>query len=213
MTEPYQFTNGKFGGSAGSAIFDPTTGGLIGQTLLDFSPTGLVEHLSNWSDASVLFTFVIVPGENEDVLIGPGHSIGDEPKTIGDIVLPHDGNSSLNRRMFATITEKIKNAERGDVSFQRTGSKGKAEHIRLSFAPVFARTLKPVAPDDFERGFSVSNVHLYSIGVASVNETLREPVLAIQGSVNASVSLLKWLSFLVPILLCVLVVLLVSLVS
>ena len=215
VTEPYEFSvGGLFGGSAGSAIFDPATGKLIGQTLLDFSPTRLVEHLSNWSDASVLFTFVIVPGEDEEnTLIGPGHSIGDDPMAIDDVVLPHDDLSSANRREFAGITKRMKEAEQGDEYFHRTGPDGVRELIRLSFAPVFARTLKPVAPDDFDRGFSVSNVHLYSIGVASLDETLREPVLAIQERVNSSVTVMKWLSFLVVFILCFLVVVFVSLVS
>jgi hypothetical protein len=189
VSEPYVFaTVNDVGSSAASPLIDPRTGEYVGTSLIDLSTTEIFQNLEKVNSD---FYFVISPESSteSDTVVGPEHDIGDSPAAIADVVLRFDKPDSANRAVFANITRKMKAGLTGNGSFHRKTSDGFDESVQLSFAPVYARVLKPVRPDDFSRGAEVSRVLLYSVGIAQTNASLRMPFLGIEGDIDAS---LEW---------------------
>jgi hypothetical protein len=175
------------GTTAVSPLIDPRNGAFVGTSLIDFQTGEFFSNLDEHDDIYI----VISPeaSADADTVVGPGHPIGSDPAAICDVVLPHDPPGSENKAMFANITAKMKAGLSGTGVFTRKCEDGLTETIRMSFAPVHARVLKPVRPDDYSRGAEASTVLLYSIGVARTEEMLQLPFQAIENEIDAR---LEW---------------------
>jgi len=64
------------------------------------------------------FPIVITPEEDifgSNTVYGPGYSLSDGPKPIGDIILPEDSNATANRRGFEAIIASMEEGKEGYV--------------------------------------------------------------------------------------------------
>jgi hypothetical protein len=52
---------------------------------------------------------------------------------------------------------------------------GTEETLTFSFEPVTIRIIEPTKPDDFARGATFSRLLVYSVGIASFEESMRRP--------------------------------------
>jgi hypothetical protein len=126
---------------------------------------------------SAPLSIVITPEEDAtggDTLIGPNKTEGWKSSPIGNLVFLEE--DSLNRAIFERdVLAKMKNGDSGISYFTRLKSDGEMENLTLSFEPVDIRIVEPLAPDDFSRGASVSKLHVYSVGIAYLEEAMRKP--------------------------------------
>eukprot|EP00934_Nitzschia_sp_Nitz4_P003356 Nitzschia sp. Nitz4//scaffold43_size134323//100713//106351//NITZ4_003315-RA/size134323-augustus-gene-0.225-mRNA-1//1//CDS//3329551996//3346//frame0 len=183
LSSPYAYANSaRVGTTASSAIVDPVTNEYVGTAGVDFTPTNFLDKLES---VDCDFYFVVSPVEGNDATVGPDHSFFDTPLPIGDVVLPFDTEGSKNRLVFENITETMKEGHSGVSYFTRTMSNGQELKVALAFAPVYARVLKPVQPNDFSRGAEASSILAYSIGIAKYESTLSEPLTGIERDIDA----------------------------
>lgn len=189
VTAPYTFATVKdVGSSAVSPLVDKRNGAFVGTALIDFPTSAILPDSTNSTED---FRFVLSPAaaSDGDAVLGPFYPIGSPPRSIVDVVLPHDGEDSEHRKDFSVIVERMKSGDVGEEKFTRTLEDGQEQTLMLSFAPVYARVLDPVQPDDFSRGATVSRVLLYSIGKARADETLMAPFRAIKGDISENLKI------------------------
>jgi hypothetical protein len=185
ITEPYRYAigNADIGSSALAPLIDPRNKTLVGQTLIDFSPVGMIQALDR--TRSYFYTVISTrASDTSDTLAGPDHSVGDDPASITYVVLPNDLAESTNRKIFSRSVLEMKQGKRGDVAFHRKNTNDEDERIRLAYAPVHAMGLSPVRADDFTRGVLVKEVLLYSLGVARLEESLTSPFDSSEDDIN-----------------------------
>jgi hypothetical protein len=180
ITAPYVFAltalqaRAQVAATATSPVVNHRTGEYMGQVLLDYSPSSIRLSLER---LSAPLSIVITPEEDAtdgDTLIGPNKTAGWKSSPIGNLVFLEE--DSLNRAIFERdVLANMKNGNSNISYVTRLKSDGKTENLTLSFEPVNIRILEPLAPDDFSRGASVSKLHVYSVGIACLEVSMRKP--------------------------------------
>ena len=117
--------------------------------------------------------------------------MGDEPKSVSNVVLPSDSNCespSCRDRLsrFDDIVNAMKAGEISSSSFFRMKEDGVIENIHAAFAPVKLRTFRPIG-SDFESGLEVSEEVIYSLGLFQPEEGLLEPFEEIRGALSRQI--------------------------
>jgi len=207
ITAPYEFASvpGRFAASATSPIANPKSGEYIGQVLLDFFPSDLRSTLEG---LDVPEAFLITPEEDAtggDTVVAPDQTENLVSSSIVDLLFLYDRKDSDYRKRFETeVLAPMKRGEKGAKEFTRTKADGSAETLLLSYAPVYERVLLPLSPDDFSRGVEVSQVLLYSVGVAKNVDEMHVPFHEIEDDVNAELGNLRLVYVLVTIIMSLL---------
>jgi hypothetical protein len=172
ITAPYPFaTENEIATSATSPVVNPTTGEYAGQALLDFNPSAIRRMLERMDGLAFLITPDVTDGG--DTVVGPDKSAGWESAQIGELLFPR-GDAS-REHFEKVVLPKLKKGERGLEKITRATEDGNLETLSLAFEPVQARVLLPVSPDDFSRGVAASDVLVYSLGIASQDDSIRQP--------------------------------------
>ena len=188
LTPPYKFTisEGFVGVSVGASLIDPSTDEYVGQALIDFVLEDLMEALKLQTTAH--FYFLISPQvlDGGDTVVGPGHEIGATPAMIADVILPHDDAGTPNAQKFANVISKMKSGMEGDSLIERTLEDGSIERLRIAYAPVVGRAVRPVDPRDFTRGADKSELLFWSYGVARLEDAIQAPYREIEAGVDES---------------------------
>lgn len=186
ITAPYLFATGiEVATSATTAIFDPVTGEHVGQTLLDFTPERIFDHLVNTHAEISVVVSPTADATGGDTVIGPGYDAGADPAPVGDVVLPLDSKDLSNRLEFdEKIVTPMKAGGSGYEVFTRTEAEGGHRAYVMAFAPIKLRSLKISRPDDFSTGVANYTEFIFSIGVARREDILRRPFEKIQGDVK-----------------------------
>jgi hypothetical protein len=188
-TAPYKFAaSDNIGTTACSGIIDPVTNEYVGTVAVDLSPTEIFMNLEkvNFHEEDVDFHFVISPEDGEDTIVAPGHPLNSPPEAIADIILPYDAKGSKNRLIFANITAMMKEGKDGTRGFYRKSADGTNEEMFVSFAPVRARALKALRPDDYTSGVESSEVVMYSIAGVKSRASLERPFESIEQDIDSS---------------------------
>ena len=192
VTPPYRFAYDRveFGSSAIAPIFDTRTDKLLGLALTDLSPTRIIQALNRTDSHFLTLVSAVTDAGGDDTVVGPGFQVGDDPKPITDVVLPYDYGLSNTRDVFLGAVRKMKAGESGDIDFVRTNLDGSMEHVRMAYAPVYARGVSAVAADDLDRGVKAKDVLLYSVGIARLHETITRPFDEVEDDINDGLAVL-----------------------
>lgn len=164
ITNPYLTAGGYFAAAATAPVANPATNEYLGQMLLDFSPTKIMELLSDVGNG---MGFIMTPFDNTDSIV---LTLGDdewEPVSVKDYLFEFDkGDVSVYIQNFEkAILNKMTAGETGYETFTRSTSDGGEESLIISFAPVKAMSLLPLDPSDFSRGVNQTLELVYSIGM------------------------------------------------
>jgi hypothetical protein len=179
ITAPYVFAlsgseEAQVAASATSPVANPSTGEYIGQALMDYSPVGIRLSLERLTSPLSIVITPDVDATGGDTLIGPNKAVGWESSPIGDLVFLEE--DSLNRAVFERdVLTLMKNGESNMTHFTRMKNDGTEETLTFSFEPVTIRIIEPTKPDDFARGATFSRLLVYSVGIASFEESMRRP--------------------------------------
>lgn len=175
LTAPYVFAGtNEVANSVTLPLVDPESGSHVGQTLIDFLPSGL-DHATSADDRhSNGFVILITPESDAlggDTLAGPGYTTNSTALPIQNLVLPCDDVSSENRRHFEDeVLTVMKEGGSQDTKFRRRilledGSCDTTEEeLFISYQPVIIRELSPLEPNSFARGVQVSDTLMASLG-------------------------------------------------
>ena len=130
ITAPYAFAvSSRYGQSATSPLVDARTGEHVAQVLYDFDSGSVFEALTPQNTPLVENGFpilVAVQGNpEENTVIGPGFSLGDEASEISRVVLEVDHNCTEpicneNVDSFRAIVESMKEWGTNATSFSRS---------------------------------------------------------------------------------------------
>lgn len=138
--------------------------------------------------------FVITPdaGAEGDTVIGPGNFTEWEPAQISDLLFLHEDKTSARRQEFeSNVLKAMKAGDRGVGYFSRVLEDGEIESLKVAFEPVEARVLLPLDPSDFSRGVKVSNLLVYSVGVAYGDDSIQQPWESIEDDVYSELDRLR----------------------
>lgn len=179
-------------------LVDPESGDHIGQTLIDFFPSGLRYATTADERHSNGFVILVTPETDAlggDTLAGPGYSMGNTSPPIQELVLPCDVSSSENRRFFEEVVLiEMKNGNSSGTKFRRTAvlENGSCDMVEeemfISYQPVVIRESYPLRPDDFARGVNVSDKLTASLGFIVPTEELNSPFHVIEDQVDDDIN-------------------------
>jgi hypothetical protein len=187
VTAPYQFASNpelQQAASMTSPIANPSTGEYAGQVLLDYVTIELGNSLKMLSEP---LSFLITPDEDilgGDTVVGPNKSMEWASSPIGDLLFLHEPDSSNRYEFERQVLPLMKSGAKGQKEFFWTTADGSKELMCLYFAPVSARAILSMAPDDFAAGVKVSNSLVYSIGVGRPCDDIKQPFRTVEDDVN-----------------------------
>ena len=201
LTAPYVFAATKeVANSVTFPLVDPSSGIYVGQTVIDFLPSGIrYVATADARHASSGFVIIVTPESDAlggDTLAGPGYTIGSRTSPpIQDLVMPCDDPSSRNRRLFDTIVlARMKQGNSNESRFRRRAfirdsetfacEEGKEETLFVAYRPVVIRETNPLSPDEFARGVKASDITMASLGYVVSIEELTAPFAAIEDQVE-----------------------------
>ena len=202
LTAPYVFASTKkVANSVTFPLVDPSSGIHVGQTLIDFLPSG-IRYVATADDrhASSGFVIIVTPEGDAlggDTLAGPGYIYGSKTSPpIMDLVMPCDDPSSRNRRIFdSTVLAGMKEGDSNKTIFRRRirdvetfACEEKEEVLFIAYRPVVIRETYPLRPDEFARGVNASDITMASLGYVVPIEELRAPFAAIEDKVEDDIS-------------------------
>jgi len=164
ISPPYRSaTVDDIGSTAVSPLIDPKSGEFVGNTLIDFTTS----EISKIFDKSKIQNYaVILPNatDGQNVVFSSFFIDESTPKSIYDLLAPHDPLNSTNSKRLAEIIQDMENKGTGtSCHLNITDSNGVQQQFCYVYKPIFHRELRPVQPDDFGRGAVQSTEFLYSI--------------------------------------------------
>lgn len=199
ITAPYKFAvleeNAQ---SATSPLMDPSNGEHVAQVIYDFFSYTVFEALkgrrTHFGNGGFPILIALQGDKNENTIVGPGFSIGDEPTDISNVVLEHDhacdeDECLENIRAFRSVVEAMQSGviESEPTSFTRTTSEKKTETVYISHAPVTVKGIRPVNSSSFASGVEVEELLVYSLGLCETKDGLLEPFKAIERDMTTQV--------------------------
>jgi hypothetical protein len=175
LTAPYVFAGtNDVANSVTFPLVEPESGNHVGQTLIDFFPSGLGRAATADDRHSNGFVILVTPESDSlggDTLAGPGYTMGGTSPPIEDLVLPCDDSSSENRRHFESmVLVEMKNGSSFESTFRRRillddGScSADEEEMFISYQPVLIREAFPLEPNDFASGIFSREKLILSLG-------------------------------------------------
>jgi hypothetical protein len=194
ITAPYLFAleNSSFiAASATSPVVNPATDKYAGQMLIDFYPSAVRKMLDPLTD---YLSFVITPEADlsgGNTVVGPNRSIGWESAPIENYVFEHDSGSPRKAYFVSSILPFMMNGTSGKKQFSRLNEHGREEVWTLAFEPVYARALLPLDPSDFSRGINMSEILVYSVGIAAYSDSIEAPLQIIDDDVDDDLRVLS----------------------
>lgn len=186
MTSPYLFANSKVvAQSCTSPLVDPNTNEYVGQTLIDFVSTAIIDSLNakNTPLAEGGFAILITLKRGAslaDTVIGPNFSgIVNESKPIEKVIFPFSndcfGSNCGGLDEFTDILSHMRAGGSGRREFSMVSASGSVEKMHIAFHPVDVKRLRPVNSSDFSRGIENSKYVIYSLALTETESALLEP--------------------------------------
>jgi hypothetical protein len=181
ISAPYKlFVDDRFATAATAAISNPKSGEYVGQTMIDFVPSGLI-GLFDGLDNPVAF---VLGGERNEVVIGPGQKQW-EPHMISDLLFTNEPKDSEYQSDFeGGLFQQMALGRSGTGDFYRTTKTGEKETLTLAYETVNTYVLQPLDPSDFSRGCDIQDIKAYTVGIALPEDSFKEPWTGIAGDVN-----------------------------
>ena len=164
ISPPYAYAASTIVGiTAASPLMDPKTGDFIGTSLIDFHTTEIKNVVDK---TSVKYYAVILPNatDGQNVIASSEFDDQSTAESIFDLMMPNDAPNSTNRNRFEQIIQDMDVQGAGeDCGFNVNNENGNPQESCYVYKPIFNRELRPVQPDDFERGAQPSTKFLYSV--------------------------------------------------
>lgn len=159
---------------------DPMTGDHVGQALLDFLPTTMIQSLRNETPLSTGGFPILITTEgayDADTIIGPNYELSDPPTPIKAKVLPFDINCAKeecisNLVAFNDFVLGMKGGTIGSETTTRTTEDGDLERLFMAYAPVTVRSYRPIDSTDFSRGLATAEYLIYSLALVETKSGL-----------------------------------------
>ena len=166
--------------------------------LYDFYSGSVFEALSSENTPLVANGFpilVAVQGNpEENTVIGPGFSLGDEATEISKVVLEADHNCTKttckeNVARFRSTVDSMKERGPSATSFFRSRVDGGSEEIFIASSKVVARSIRPVDGSNFARGIETNEYLVYTMGLCEAKQDILRPFETIEKDSSKAIRL------------------------
>ena len=192
ITSPYVFAgDGTVAQTGTSSMTNPRTKEYIGQILLDFLPSSLIEMLESGTTLPKDgFSILITPDSN--AVVGPGLSRKESDVSIKHLLLQSDDCISepltASCVEFDAIVEMMSDGRSGSDTFTRSTPTGK-EKVRISYAPVSVNSFRAIDSSNFASGVEQESNLVYSVALAAPEEPMLEPFLIVRDKTETDVTI------------------------
>lgn len=201
MTPPYLFANGdtRVAQSCTSPLVDPQTGEHVGQALIDFFPTQVIDALSHnnlplRNGFSILITME-QDSSRADAVIGPNFSASNASRLIEEVLFPSSledcagKNTTDLRNKFSDIANAMRRGKKGGDQFQWTKRDCTTETMYISYSPVEVDRLRPLNSSDFSHGVEKSKYAVYSLAMVESESSLLAPLRKTEQDIQRQVDI------------------------